>query len=125
MSDNAEKVISEVGAKVSAVLDELVGPELINEWSEAATELYKEQFELKQNPYGEAWEPKPGDDKRKSWSKFGSVTNTDSDSFSLYVAKANSKRSCVPFEPRGLGRWRNRFEEIVKRRTEKLSRAVR
>jgi hypothetical protein len=116
MSDDAASTLEEVGAKLGAFIDDVTGEGLIKDWSEAATGLYKEQFDLKANPYGEAWDRKPGDENRKSYYKFGSVTRSDQDSFNLFVARPNGKRSCVPFEPRGLGRWKAKFDEVLERR---------
>lgn len=103
--------------KVEEFFNDLVDAELSAEWSEAASELYKEQFAKKENPYGEAWEYRAGDEKRtKSYYKLGQPDGVERDGFSLTVAGPNPKRSCVPFEPRGLGAWRPKFEDIFWRR---------
>lgn len=126
MSEDADRVIAEAGRKVEQFVSNLTGVGLIDAWAEAAAVLYKEQYAMKQNPYGEAWAPKPGDAKRTSSSwKFGKVTGKDAVSFSLRVARANAKRSCVPFEPRGLGRWREAFDKILSDRAAGLVGAVR
>jgi hypothetical protein len=117
MDDEAARTLAEAERKASAFVADLTGSGLVDEWSEAATALYKEQYAMKKNPYGQPWTPKPGDDKRKvsSW-KFGKVSSKDANSFSLIVARSNANRSCVPFEPRGLGRWKEKFQEIFTRR---------
>lgn len=103
--------------RVNEFLDDIVGEGLFDEWSEAASGLYKEQFAKKENPYGEPWTYRSGDEKRTtSYYKFGKPDDVGRDGFSLGVAAANGKRSCVPFEPRGLGRWRPRFDQILRRR---------
>jgi hypothetical protein len=103
--------------KVEEFFDGLIDAELSAEWAAAAGELYKEQFAKKENPYGEAWEHRAGDEKRtKSYYKFGAPGDVGRDGFSLAVAGPNAKRSCVPFEPRGLGAWRPKFEEIFYKR---------
>jgi hypothetical protein len=110
--DPAE-VLRQARQKVEEFFDGLIDVELSAEWADAAGELYKEQFAKKENPYGEAWEYRPGDEKRtKSYYKFGAPDDVDRDGFSLVVAGPNPNRSCVPFEPRGLGVWRPKFEEI-------------
>lgn len=126
MNDEAARTLAEARRKVERFVADLTGHELVDEWSEAATPLYKEQYELKTNPYGEAWAPKPGDQKRtkSSW-RFGKLVAKDGDSFSLFVAKPNGGRSCVPYEPRGLGRWRETFQKILTRRAEALVGSVR
>lgn len=117
MSDDAERTLAEARQKVERFVADLTGDGLVSAWSEAATALYKEQYALKQNPYGEAWTPRRGDETHKasSW-KFGAVTSKDRDGFSLRVAKSNKNRSCVPFEPRSLGRWKEKFREVLTRR---------
>lgn len=103
--------------KTEEFFNDLVDAELTAEWADAASELYKEQFAKKENPYGEAWEPRPGDATRtKSYYKLGQPDGVDRDGFSLAVAGPNAKRSCVPFEPRGLGAWLPKFEDIFWRR---------
>lgn len=125
MGDAAE-VIARARESVSHFLDELVSAELFEELGPAATDLYKEQYAKKQNPYGEAWDPRPGDERRtQSTYKFGKVAEVERDGFSLIVARSNAKRSCVPFEPRGLGRWQPKFDEIVRNRARLLFRNVR
>lgn len=124
MSDAAD-VFAMARARVDSFMRDLVNLGLFEEWGDAANELYKEQFARKENPYGEAWTPRPGDDKRtKSYYKFGRVTDVDGESFTLAVASPNAKRSCVPFEPRGLGRWRPRFDEILRNRARLIFRSV-
>lgn len=122
---DATETLRAVRAQFDEFLSDLLGEELMSEWSEAANALYKEQFAKKQNPYGEPWAPRPGDDKRKSSPYFGKVKNIDRDSFELRVAAPNANRSCVPFEPRGLGAWRPKFEEILGDRARMKFRAVR
>jgi hypothetical protein len=125
MSD-VEEAVKAAREKVQRFLDQLVDADLLGEWSKAATELYKEQFAKKQNPYGEAWQYRPGDEKRtKSYYKFGRVVDVDRDGFTLAVAGPNAKRSCVPFEPRGLGAWRPKFNEILQKKARLLFRNVR
>lgn len=120
------EVLAEAHARLNGMLDELVGEPLMAEWSTAANVLYKEQFAKKENPYGEPWEHRAGDEKRTtSYYKFGSVRDVGADGFSLVVASGRPRRSCVPFEPRGLGAWRSRFDEILKRRLQLIFRAVR
>jgi hypothetical protein len=124
MSDGSDAFVL-ARNRLEAFVGDLVSRDLFEEWSVAANELYKEQFAKKENPYGEAWEPRPGDDKRtKSYYKFGRVTEVDRGSFTLAVAAPNAKRSCVPFEPRGLGAWRPRFDDILKDRAWRLFRSV-
>lgn len=125
MSDDPAQTIADVFRKVGGMIDELVGDDLMSEWSEAASALYKEQFALKQNPYGEAWTPMPGDEKqRASWSGLGKVKHHNKDGFALSTARPNAGRSCVPFEPRNLGRWQPKFDEILQRRMGMVFRAV-
>lgn len=124
---DAAQMFAEVGRKMSGFLDVLIANgELAREWSAEATRLYKEQYPQKRNPYGEAWEYRAGDEKRRvsSW-KFGKVSSTAPDGFSLIVARPNARRSCVPFEPRGLGSWKASFDEALKRRIERLARSFR
>lgn len=112
--------------KLKSFFDDLVDVDLFDEWSSTANELYKQQFAKKENPYGEAWDYRAGDEKRTtSYYKFGQVTNVERGSFTLAVAASNANRSCVPFEPRGLGAWRPRFEEILRNRAQLLFRSVR
>lgn len=122
MSNDADKVIARAGEKVRQFVDDLLGnDDLSSAFSVAASELYKEQHALKQNPYGEPWEPRPGDDKRQSSPYYGKVIDKSREGFTLRVARPNAGRSCVPFEPRGLGRWEKRFNEIFKERLLRLS----
>lgn len=121
-----EEVIAQARERLNAAIEEAIGGELMNEWSVAANELYKEQFAKKENPYDEPWEYRAGDEKRtKSYYKFGSVADVDRESFSLVVASGRPKRSCVPFEPRGLGRWRPRFDELLQKRLQLAFKSVR
>jgi hypothetical protein len=124
VSDAAD-TFAKVHAQVDRFLDELVDTQLFDEWSKEANALYKEQFAKKQNPYGEVWTPRPGDANRKSYYKFGRVIEVERDGFTLEVAGSNANRSCVPFEPRGLGVWRPRFDEIFQKRAQLLFRSVR
>lgn len=121
MAYDAAAQIHEAGERVLKLVDDLLDEGLSSEWSAAASELYKEQFEKKENPYGEGWEPRPGDDRRKSSPYFGKVTSVDRDGFALRVAAPNGARSCVPFEPRGLGRWKKDFDELLHERLQRLS----
>jgi hypothetical protein len=125
VDDDAARVLVEAERKTRAFVDELIGEGLVSEWGAAATTLYKEQYALKQNPYGEPWDYRAGDEKRKtsSW-RFGRVASTDRESFSLIVARSNANRSCVPFEPRGLGRWSEKFREILSNRAASLAGSV-
>lgn len=125
MSD-AARTLEEVSKRLMAAVEELVGNGgLAEDWSRAANELYKEQFAKKMNPYGEMWPYRPGDESRKQSRYFGKVLSVGHDGFALRVAPPNANRSCVPFEPRGLGAWRPRFEEILKNRMGIVFRAVR
>lgn len=120
------EVIAQAHAKLNSAIDELVSVELSAEWSAAANALYKEQFAKKSNPYGEPWEHRAGDEKRtKSYYKFGSVKDVGADGFSLVVASGRPNRSCVPFEPRGIGEWKPKFDEILRNRMNLVFRAVR
>jgi hypothetical protein len=126
MAEDAATTLGEVHRRLSALLGDLVGPGLSAEWAQTATALYKEQYAKKQNPYGEAWAYRKGDERRKvsGW-KFGKVLSVDADGFSLIVAGPNAKRSCVPFEPRGLGAWRVPFNDVLTRRMATLVRGLR
>jgi hypothetical protein len=113
-------------ARVDRFLDDLIDVELFEELGPAATTLYKEQYAKKENPYGEAWPYRPGDEKRRTSNyKFGKAVGIERGAFELIVAAPNAKRSCVPFEPRGLGAWRPKFDEIVQARARLLFRRVR
>jgi hypothetical protein len=120
--DDAALTLRQVGNRLGRILDELVAG-IAPEFAPVATEEYKKRYAAKVNPYGEAWEYRKGDENRKvSKYKFGQVTNADSTGFGLFVAGPNAKRSCVPFEPRGLGVWRAPFDEVVRKRLERLIR---
>lgn len=120
------EVFAQARAKLNGMLGELVGEPLMADWSAAANALYKEQFAKKENPYGEPWEHKAGDEKRTvSYYKFGAVRDVGADGFSLVVASGRPKRSCVPFEPRGLGAWKPNFDGILRNRLQLLFRSVR
>jgi hypothetical protein len=122
----ATDVLAMARARVDHFLDDVIGHDLFDELAPAASDLYKQQYAKKENPYGEAWPYRAGDEKRtRSTYKFGKVASVERDGFSLIVAAPNAKRSCVPFEPRGLGAWRPRFDEIVQNRTRLLFRSVR
>lgn len=126
MNDEAERVLAEAARKVEKYVAELIGAGLVSAWAEASTDLYKEQFSMKENPYGQPWTPRPGDAKRTTSSlRFGSVVQQDAESFSLRVARSNANRSCVPYEPGDLGRWKAKFREILARRAEALAGSVR
>lgn len=119
---DAEDTLRAARARVDEFVAELTGAELVEEWSVAASELYKEQFAKKENPYGEPWEYRAGDENRTtSYYKFGRVVDLAPDSFTLAVAGPNARRSCVPFEPRGLGAWRPRFQEILTARARSMA----
>ena len=115
MADAAE-VLRMVGDRISSAIDGMLRDDLPKAFGEIATPLYKEQFAQKANPYGEPWEPRPGDEnnKRSTW-RFGKVTTIEPYGFGLFVAKPNARRSCVPFEPRGLGSWKGPFDEAMHR----------
>ena len=115
MSEPAD-VMRAARERIDTFMSDLIDSDLFDDFAQAANELYKEQFAKKENPYGEPWAPRPGDDKRKSSPYFGKVMSVDRDSFELRVAASNANRSCVPFEPRGLGAWKPRFDEIVSNR---------
>jgi hypothetical protein len=122
---SAANVLAQARAQVDRFLSEVVGRDLFSEWSLEANKLYKEQFAKKRNPYGEPWTPRAGDANRKSYYKFGRVLEVGQDGFTLGVAGPNAKRSCVPFESRGLGVWRPRFDEVFQRLSRLMFRNVR
>lgn len=125
MADAAD-AIALARQRVDRFLDDLVDADLFEELAPVATDLYKEQYAKKESPYGEPWPYRAGDEKRTRGSyKFGKVADVGRDGFSLIVAGPNAKRSCVPFEPRGLGAWRRRFDEVVQNRARLLFRSVR
>lgn len=107
---------ADVGRKISDALDKIVDRELSSDWSTEANRLYKEQFAAKKNPYGEPWEYRKGDETRKQSRYFGKIVAVEPGSFSLRVAGPNAGRSCVPFEPRGLGSWRPTFKDVLWKR---------
>ncbi len=122
MDDEAARTLEEAERRVRAFVAELTGAGLVDEWASLASELYKEQYAMKMNPYGQPWPYRPGDGRNKVSSyKFGKVRAKDQESFSLIVASPNAKRSCVPFEPRGLGMWKNAFQQILTLRAAKLA----
>ena len=122
----ATDVLAMAQARAERFLEDVAGVELFDELAPVATDLYKQQYAKKENPYGEPWPYRAGDEKRtRSSYKFGKVADVDRDGFSLIVAAPNAKRSCVPFEPRGLGAWRPRFDEIVRNRARLLFTSVR
>ena len=77
--------------------------------SKEATAMYRRAYAEKRNPYGEAWEPRPGDNKARDrgipYGGLGEISRTSEQGFSIVVYKANPKRSCVPVQARGLGSW--------------------
>jgi hypothetical protein len=114
---DAAETLRSVGLKMNTLLREFTGEGLSAEWGAEATRQYRQRYAEKRNPYGEVWPYRPGDEKRKvsSW-KFGKVSDLGDDGFTLIVARPNGKRSCVPFEPRGLGIWRAPFDRIATER---------
>jgi hypothetical protein len=124
MADAAD-AIALARAHVDRFLEDVVGVDLFEELAPLASDLYKEQYAKKENPYGEPWPYRRGDEKRtRSSYKFGKVADVERDGFSLIVAAPNAKRSCVPFEPRGLGAWRRKFDEVVQNRARLSFRSV-
>jgi hypothetical protein len=125
VADDAVHTLAEVKRKLANALDSLVSEGLTAEWGAESTRLYREQYARKENPYGEPWEYRKGDEKlRESTWKFGKMTDLARDSFSLMVARPNGRRSCVPYEPRGLGRWRQPFKEIAEKRLRLIFRGI-